>query len=243
LIGRVWKIDLTVGVSSWNPTVIYRDPYYHPIITKPSVFVNRVDETIHLYVGTGGDEKAPSTEYYSFVALVDGTPTATVEWYIGPDDLATRLGINIDRKKAEFAQGEKVWADDVIADRIVYIATLEGSIESLNPCTTLSGSGKLYARYILGNQMGGSALLSAAGAPISFLVTKQKVRSAVTLGETQVLSSEGQSDVVKRKVYIQSYTQPGEGGPEPPSQILAQPVPQTALVMKSWREVYKVFKK
>ncbi len=244
LLGRLWKIGLTTALRRWEPAVIYRDPYYHPIITKPAFYVNWVDKTTHLYVGTGGDDRAPDTEYYSFVAVVDSGPNAVVEWYIGPDDLATRLGINLDRKKGEFVQGEKVWADDIIADRIVYIATLQGSIESLNPCKALAGSGKLYARYILGNQMGGTALLSAEGAPEAFKVTKQKVRSAVTIGETQVISGEeGQPGVTKRKVFIQSFTQPGEGGPQPPSQVLAQPVPQTALVIKSWREIYKVFKK
>ncbi len=46
-----------------------------------------------------------------------------------------------------------------------------------------------------------------------------------------------------RKVFIQSYTQPSTGGPEPPSQVLAQPVVQTGLVIKQWREVYKIFKR
>jgi hypothetical protein len=243
LFGRLWKIDLTGGISAWTPVVIYRDPYYHPIFTKPAVFVNHTDETIHLYFGTGGDEKAPATAYFSFVALVVSTTTANVEWYIGPNDLATQLGINIDRKKGEFSQGERVWADPVIADRLVYIATLQGSIESINPCATLAGGGRLYSRYILGNQVGGSALTNAQGGPISFLETKQKVRSAVTIGQTEVLAQEGQPSVNKREVFIQSYTQPGTGGPEPPSQVLAQPVPQTALMIKQWREVYKVLKK
>ncbi len=240
LKGRVWKIDLVDAVRTWDPTVIYRDPYYHPIFTKPAVYVNVADNSIHLYFGTGGDEKAPNTAQYSFVALVDGTAPA-VEWYLGPDDLATRLGINLDRKKDAFVVGERVWADPVISDRIVYIATLEGSIEALNPCKTLVGSGRIYARYILGNQVGGTALLSDAGAPIVFKATKQKVRSAVTIGETGVLSESGQDNIYKRKVFIQSYTQPSGGvNPEPPSQVLAQPVPQTALVIRSWREVYKV---
>lgn len=242
LLGRLWKMDL--AARSWEPTVIYRDPYYHPMVTKPAFYVD-IDKNVHLYVGTGGDDRAPANEYYSFVAVVDtGAASASVEWFIGPDDLATKLGINIDRKKGQFVQGEKVWADDVIADRIVYIATLEGSIESLNPCRALAGSGKLYARHIIGNQMGITALLSAEGAPEEYKLTKQKVRSAVTIGETQVLTGEeGQPGIRKRKVFIQSFTQPGEGGPEPPSQVLAQPVPQTALVIKSWREVYKVHKK
>lgn len=240
LKGRVWKIDLAGDVRRWDPAVIYQDPYYHPIFTKPAVFVNAADNTVHLYFGTGGDEKAPNTAQYSFVAIVDGT-SPSVEWFIGPDDLATQLGINLDRKKDAFVVGERVWADPVISDRIVYIATLEGSIESLNPCKTLSGSGRIYARYILGSQFGGTALLTDAGAPLAYKETKQKVRSAVSIGETEVISESGQQGINKRKVFIQSYTQPAGGiGPEPPSQVLAQPVPQTALVIRSWREVYKV---
>jgi hypothetical protein len=92
--------------------------------------------------------------------------------------------------------------------------------------------------------VGGSSILNESGGPIEFLETKQKVRSAVTIGETQLVTDEGQTDINKRKVYIQSYTQPAGGlNDEPPSQVLAQPVPQTALVIRSWREVYKVYKR
>ncbi len=108
-----------------------------------------------------------------------------MEWYLGPDALATQLGISPQTKKGDLAPGERIWADPVIANRIVYIATLEGNIESLNPCNTLAGAGRIYARYILGNQYGGTALTSELGAPIQYLQTEQKVRSAVTLGETQ----------------------------------------------------------
>ena len=242
LLGRVWKIDLTTDAGGWEPEVIYSDPYRHPIITKPAVFVNLVDNIVHLYFGTGGDEMSPNDASYSFISLIDDN-TPYVEWYLGPDDLATRLGINIATKKGQFVPGERVWADPVVSDRIVYCATLEGSIESLNPCRTLTGASRIYGRYILGNLVGGSSILNEMGGPIQFLETKQKVRSAVTIGETQLVTDEGQSGINKRKVYIQSYTQPGEGGPEPPSQVLAQPVPQTALMIKSWREVYKVYRR
>jgi PilY1 beta-propeller domain/FG-GAP-like repeat len=242
LIGRIWKIDLTEAPAGWTPEVIYRDPYRFPIITKPAIFVNLVDNVVHLYFGTGGDEKSPNVATYSFISLTDGT-TPFVEWYLGADDLATQLRINIAAKKGEFVPGERVWADPVIVDRVVFIATLEGSIESINPCRTLVGRGRIYGRYVLGNQVGGSSILNESGGPINFLETKQKVRSAVTVGETQLVSEEGQVGINKRKVYIQSYTQPGEGGPEPPSQVLAQPAPQTALVIRQWREVYKVYKR
>jgi hypothetical protein len=243
LKGRVWKIDLTGDVSTWSPTVIYRDPNMYPIVTKPAVYIDSASSNaVHVYVGTGGDDQAPGAGYYSFVGLIDRTGGATVEWYLGPDALATQLGINPQTKKGSFVQGEKVWADPVIGDRIVYIATLEGNIESLNPCNTLGGAGRIYARYMLGNQFGGTALTTSAGAPVEYLQTEQKVRSAVTLGETQLVSASGQNTTM-RKVFIQSYTQPATGGPEPPSQVLAQPVTQTGLIIKQWREIYKVFKR
>jgi hypothetical protein len=244
LKGRVWKINLTGNVSTWSPTVIYRDPNMYPIITKPAVYVDTASSnTVHVYVGTGGDDRAPATGTYSFVALLAGTTSASVEWYLGPDALATQLGINPLTKKGSFVTGEKVWADPVVANRDVFIATLEGNIESLNPCNTLAGAGRIYARYMLGNQVGGTALQSALGAPVEYLQTEQKVRSAVTLGETQMVSNQGQNTNM-RKVFIQSYTQPAGGiGPEPPSQVLAQPVISTGLVIKQWREIYKVFKR
>jgi Tfp pilus tip-associated adhesin PilY1 len=243
LKGRLWKTALSSDTGDWDPEAIYHDPYMHPIITKPAVSISQTDQTATIYFGTGGDEAAPGTASYSFIALVDGA-AAEVEWFIGPDDLADQLGIGLERKKAEFAQGERVWADPVISDRVVYIATLEGSIESLNPCTTLSGEGRIYGRNTMGSQVGGTALLTGAGAPVGFLETKQKVRSAVTIGETQTVTEEGQSGISKRKVFIQSYTQPSGGtNEEPPSQVLAQPVPATQMVIRSWREVYKVFKR
>ena len=238
LKGRLWKIDVTNAVDHWAPNVIYRDPYYHPIITKPAGYIGQEESTVHLYFGTGGDENAPSDASYSFIAFKD-SDTPGIEWYIGPEDLATQLGISTDLKQEEFALGEKVWADPVISDRLVYIATIMGSIESLNPCLTLGGAGKIYARYAWGQGVGGSALLGSEGA-IPFLETKQKVRSAVTVGETQAVGEE--NPIRKRKVFIQSYTRPDGSSPEPPSQVLAQPVPQSRLIIKSWREIYRIFR-
>jgi len=243
LHGRFWKIDLTTGINQWKAEVLYRDPYYHPIVTKPAVYVDLTTMVITLYFGTGGDEKAPGTEYYSFIALKDGGATGVVQWYLGPADLAVQLGIDSSLKKGDFNQGEKIWADDVIADRLVYIATLTGNIENLNPCMTLSGSGRIYSRYISGGQTGGSALIGASGTAIESMVTAQKVRSAVTVGKLEQLTQEGSPTINKRLVFIQSYTQVGGARPEPPSEVLAQPVPiYSRLSIKSWREVYKIIR-
>ena len=242
LKGRLWKINLTGDVAGWTPAIIYSDPNRYPIITKPAVYVDAASSNaVHVYVGTGGDDLAPNTVEYSFVALIDSHTGATVEWYLGPDALAGQLGISAQTKKGSFVTGEKIWADPVIANRNIFIATLEGNIESLNPCNSTSGGGKIYARYILGNQVGGTSLMSEAGAPLQYLATEQKVRSAVTLGETQTVTNDGQSQNM-RKVFIQSFTQPGGGAGAPPAQVLAQPVTQSGLIIKQWREVYKIYK-
>jgi len=84
-------------------------------------------------------------------------------------------------------------------------------------------------------------LIGATGETIESLLTAQKVRSAVTVGNIQKLSDGGQS-ISKRLVFIQSYTEPGGGTEEPPSQVLAQVVTGNKVVIKSWREVYKTVK-
>jgi PilY1 beta-propeller domain len=243
LKGRVWKINLTGDATGWNPAVIYRDPYGYPIITKPAVYVDVANSNaVHVYVGTGGDDLAPNTLEYSFVGLIDYVTGAVVEWYMGPDAMAGKLGIGLDAKKGSFVAGEKVWADPVIANRNIFIATLEGNIEALNPCNATSGGGKIYARYILGNQVGGTSLVSEGGSPLQYLAAEQKVRSAVTLGDSQLVQSGENQTQYMRKVYIQSFTQPGGGEGAPPSQVLAQPVSQSGLIIKRWQEIYKVYK-
>lgn len=242
LLGRMWRVDITGTTNHWNPEVIYRDPYRNPIITKPAVDVNTSERYASLYFGTGGDEAAPNSAYYSFVSLRStATGAAAVQWYLGPDDLATQLGIAATLKKGALGQAEKVWADPVVSNHIVYIATLFYSIENLNPCMTLTGSGKIYARYTIGDRVGGSALLGMEGQIIDSLATKQKVRSAVVLGEIQSVQGSGTA-INKQKVFIQDYTAPSGEGPEPPSEVLAISVQASKLLIKSWREVYRVIR-
>jgi hypothetical protein len=164
-----------------------------------------------------------------------------VDWYLGQPDLATQLGIAGSYCKGSLGQGEKVWADPVVANRIVYIATLFFSIENLNPCLTMVGSGKIYARFTIGDKVGSSALLGHEGQAIESMYTKQKVRSAVVLGETQSIEQSGQA-ISKQKVFIQDYTAPFGEGPEPPSEVLAISVQTSRLLIKSWREVYRIIR-
>lgn len=240
LLGRIWKLEVSpLTAVDWDPAVLYTDPFNQPIITRPEIGLDTMN-TVRVYFGTGGDEKGPNTEYYSFICLKDIDPP-TVEWYLGNQALGDELGLDPSLKKDDLAQGEKVWADPVISNNQIYVATLYGSIESLNPCLTLPGIGKIYSRYITASQAGSSSLIGSGGETIAYLQTKQKVRSAVTVGATQQVG-EGAEAVTKSKVFIQSYTRPEVSPPEPPSQVLAQPVNPTRLVIKSWREVYKILK-
>ncbi len=245
LLGRLWRVrTAALPPSDWEATVIYRDPACDPIITKPAVQEILAENAVKVYFGTGGDERAPNDGYYSFMAIKDvGADAGYISWYLGPDSIAEYYDINLTLKKGELGQGDKVWADPVIADRLIYIATLRNSIENLNPCLNLLGYGKIYARYTVGNQVGGSALLNmATGEVTEYIYTKQKVRSAVTVGATQTVRREGLPDLKKRKIYIQSYTRP-EANEEPPSEVLAQAIKGSGYILvKSWREVLKVYR-
>jgi hypothetical protein len=241
LIGRLWKLEVSPkAADKWDPRVLYSDPFQQPIITKPEIGIDAMNNTVRVYFGTGGDEKATNTAYYSLIALKDAS-SATVEWYMGNQTLGDALHLDASLKKSDLAPGEKIWADPIISNTLVYVATLYGSIESLNPCLTLPGVGKIYSRYISSAQAGTSALLGSEGEVVAFLQTKQKVRSAVTVGNIQSVGVG--SDAIKvSKVFTQSYTRPEASPPEPPSQVLAQPVNLMRLVIKSWREVYKIIR-
>ena len=232
LDGRLYRFDVTSSlVSAWTTTAIYTDYNNYPIITKPAVWIDPYSSTKYPKVlfGTGGDDNAPSDRNYSFVALTDkGTTSATVDWYMG---VATDLNLSSDLCVGALDTGYKVWADPVIADYIVYFSTLNGSIESVNPCLNLGDSGRLYARtlrYSSGVAIGGSALKSSTSttAP-EYLTLVSKARRAVTVGETTTTSS----GTTKRSVYIQEYNSTVE--------MLANPV-GALLKIKSWREVYQV---
>ena len=235
LDGRIWKADVSapfVGVASWSAEQIYEDPDNYPIITKPAVWknTNMLNAEPRLYFGTGGDDAAPNLATYSFVALIDKEPAAEIEWFLGnPDSDGVRTS---EKDIGDLGAGEKVWADPKIADLTVYLSTLTGSIESVDLCSNLAGQGKLYARFVAsmaGSAVGGTALRSPTG-PLESLGLAIKTRSAVTLGETA--TAEG--GLRKREVYIQEY--------DSTLQRLEQ-LTGGLLKIKSWREVYSIYKK
>ena len=232
LDGRVWKVDVSIDYQdpdSWEAVIIYEDSNNYPIISKPAVWINYVlGGTIpRLYFGTGGDDRAPSDAAYSFIALLDA-PTPEVEWYLGDP---TILGLPEGKDVGDISIGERVWADPKVADYIVYFSTLTGSIDSVDPCESIVGVGKLYARFVqtvAGSIIGGTAFATASG-PQESIELAIKTRAAVTFGERE-RASDGTR---KREVYIQEY--------DSTIQKLEQTV-GAILKVRSWREVYKVIR-
>lgn len=234
LDGRVWKIDVSSdALLPWVAEPIYTDADHYPIITKPAIFI---DPTIagsppRLYFGTGGDDRAPMTAVYSFVALMDNggaeDPLAEVEWFLG-EPAANRPA---DRSTGNFGPGDKVWADPQIDDFIVFFSTLSGSIESVDPCENIAGIGNLYGRFVVtrpGSVVGGTAFRGEGG-PAESLTLDIKTRAAVTLGEQERTASGAR----KREVYIQEY--------DSTIQKLEH-MTGGLLKIRSWRELYKIIK-
>jgi len=232
LDGRVWKVDVSIEYqdpNSWEAVVIYEDSNNYPIISKPAVWINYVaGGTIpRLYFGTGGDDRAPSDAAYSFIALLDA-PTPEVEWYLGDP---TVLNLPEEKDMGDLSSGERVWADPKVADYIVYFSTLTGSIDSVDPCESIVGVGKLYARFVqtvAGSIIGGTAFVTASG-PQESIALAIKTRAAVTFGERERASG----GTRKREVYIQEY--------DSTIQKLEQTI-GAILKVRSWREVYKVIR-
>jgi len=231
LDGRLYRLPFTSSnAKKWTLTTLYTDKMYYPIITKPAVVLDPTTGNlpIHVMFGTGGDDAAPSDRYYAFIAMTDTGSSAATEWYIGD---ATETGLSSTLKMGTMASGEKVWADPVISDKIVYFSSLKGSIENVNPCVNLSQEGRIYARFIQtasGSVVGSSALKTPLGGTTESLQLASKARKAVTVAELQ--SGSGGS---KKEVYIQEYDSTIER--------LEQPVGSLLRVV-SWREIYKIIK-
>ncbi len=233
LDGRLWRLDVTSGnPGQWNLSEIYRDRCNYPIITKPAVwkgYSTASQNYPRIYFGTGGHEQAPADRFYSFVALIDDGTRAEVEWYMG--DL-NETGLPASKNVGALTRGEKVWADPVVANYIVYFTTLKGSIEAADPCQNIGGeAGKLYARFVqpvLGVPTGGSALKDAQGRPVDYLALASKARQAVTTGERHRVSG-----TYKQDIYVQEYDSTIER--------LEQPV-GSMLRVRSWKEIYRVIR-
>jgi hypothetical protein len=231
LEGRMWKVDASIEFLSsdpWEGELLYEDPNNYPIITKPAAWIQpgSPGAVPRVYFGTGGDDKAPDDATYSFIALIDGEEPE-VEWYLGSPDV---LLLPEEDGRGDLSTGEKVWADPKIANKVIYFSTLTGNIETVDPCESLAGEGRLYARYIdtlVGTPVGSTAFRTATG-QVEFMGLEIKTRAAVTIGETT--QAEG---IRKKEVYIQEY--------DSTLQKLEQPA-GPMLRIKSWREIFKIIK-
>jgi hypothetical protein len=229
LDGRVWRANVSANfqdASSWPVTKIYEDAKNFPISVKPAVYMKSGGYP-RVYFGTGGDDTAPSDVEYSFVCLIDKA-SPEVEWYLGDPLL---LNLPVSKRSGVLDDGEKVWADPVIANSVCYFNTLKGNIESVDPCDNLIGIGKLYARYVesIAGVISGSTALKTETGPTESLQLEIKTRAAVTLGERQTTGG----GVRKRAVYIQEYNST--------IQKLEQAVLST-LKIRSWREIFRIMK-
>jgi hypothetical protein len=237
LDGRLYKMNTSnANPATWpTPPAIFTDKYHYPIITKPVVWMDTAagSTSPKIFFGTGGDDAAPSDKYYSFIALIDdGSANPLPEWYLGntlympsgwPTDSKTHVGT--------LGVGEKVWADPILSDTIIYFSTLVGSIESVVPsCAALNDLGRLYGRYLqsLLGLAGGSAFKTDQNTIADSLGLISKARRAVTVGERL-----GVSGTNKRSVYIQEYDSTVER--------LEQQV-GALLSIKSWREIYRIIR-
>jgi len=237
LKGTMWRVDLTQ--ETWTAEDIYQDAEEYPIITKPALWCASGETTPHVYFGTGGDDKAKDDKYYSFIALIDGEEPEA-EWFIG-DKGKLKLKKAEDMGKME--KGEKVWADPVISDGVVYFSTFEGNIEDVDPVKDEDLDGKLYARYIdVSSWTPGSTAFSGSE---TYLVLKSKTRAAVTVGGMR----ENEEGTRERDVFIHEYDSTlqvlsrgggtltghddGSDGGDPA---------KTGLRIRSWREVYRIIK-
>jgi len=233
LDGRLYRIDVesSTNPNTWTPTAIYTDYLYYPIITKPAVWMDALEggpDRARVYIGTGGDDGASTDRDYSFVGLIDNnTNTAALEWYIGEP---ARLDKDAFYQRGSLGTGQKVWADPVIADGVVYYSTLTGSIEAVNPCLNLGDAGRLYARFLRTTSaipVGGTAFKTTAATPPEYLQLISKARRAVTVGEAERVAGR----VQKREIYVQEYDSTLEK--------LEQPI-GTLIRIKSWREIYRI---
>jgi len=233
LDGRLYRMDVgsSTNPTSWTLQAIYTDHLNYPIVTKPAVWQDPLEGSpaqARVYIGTGGDDAAPADRDYSFIGLIDhNTNTAAVEWYIGVPEV---LNLDAVYQRGSLGTGQKVWADPIIADGIVYFSTLTGSIEAVNPCLNLGDAGRLYARYVRRTSaipVGGTAFKTASATPPEYLQLVSKARRAVTVGEAQSVAGRAQ----KREIYVQEYDSTIEK--------LEQPI-GSLLKIKSWREVYRI---
>ena len=160
-----------------------------PIITTPAVTTIKQDTTStsylpYVFFGTGGDDRAPSNILYRFYAVKDTvtcppstTPTiitakhevdihndpSGLEWIVGDGKKNDTTHGALSPSDAEGTIGQRYWSDPIIfQNAVVYFSSLNGSIESVNPCDNLTGGSLLFG-YAIHDFFSGASTASKAG--------------------------------------------------------------------------------
>lgn len=226
LEGRIWRLNTSTSgtlssgvVSNWSLVNIFDaglpsgagDRIWAPIVTTPAVAI--LNSKAHIYFGTGGDDRAPTSpasgKFYRFYGIEDDTTVSS-----------TRYDNNLDSSKLEWKVDgpveHKFWSDPKISNNsVIYFASLPGTIESSNPCENI-GSGSLVYGYAIRNHRDASGALKTAGSqmftPIS---STSKIRQSVFLRTGfgyggGVATPVTPTAVSKTDVFIQEFT--GNGG-------------------------------
>lgn len=202
LEGRIWKLDTSKDVSvgsdgqlatsgNWPLCVLFdagalglgagAGRRWAPIISTPAVAVLSPG-TANVYFGTGGDDRAPSTESYGFYAVRDDDAAGTCR-------SAPKIDSSLDAGSLEWSLtapavnvGQRFWADPVIvSNRAVYFSSIAGHIEAVSPCLSGSQPSFLYG-YAIRSFKTSTGTSYSAGQPIlskSALLSAGGLRRAV----------------------------------------------------------------
>lgn len=255
LEGRLWRLAIPASttlseglIDNWELSTVFDagSPggsgarIWAPIITKPAIAIIR--DQVHVYFGTGGDDRAPDDQSYRFYAIRD-VGGATTRY---PSDLIDGSGELI--VETEFfvngPAGHKFWSDPLLVNgTVVYFASLQGDIESVNPCTSIDGGSFVYA-YAIRGFTGEDGTVYQAGDPIfAPLAAGAKIRQALVLRGAPEDEPARPKDLVATSatdVFLQEFSSSGGASDRPAIRRVRDPgvaITTGRLRIMHWREV------
>lgn len=211
LEGRLYKIDLsldgTVGAdgladeTTWPLCVVFDagDPeqtgtrVWAPIVTTPGVALLAPQGSATLaptvYFGTGGDDSTPTDVGFRFYAIRDDSPDGAC----APAPKRTDQFLTTNNEFfVETDPNFKFWTNPRIVGDAVYAASIQGQIESVNPCSDTSGGGFIYGLAIESTVISGfrrepgESILIADNQFVDTFVTTSKIRTMPTTNDATV---------------------------------------------------------
>ncbi|MEM6531862.1 MAG: PilC/PilY family type IV pilus protein [Myxococcota bacterium] len=211
LEGRLYKIDLSLNgtagsdgladESTWPLCTVFDagDPeqtgtrVWAPIVTTPGVALlspqsgGTVAPTI--YFGTGGDDNTPTDVGFHFYAVRDDSAD-------GACASAPKRRDQFETTDNEFFVATdpnfKFWTNPRVVGDAVYVASIQGQIESVNPCSDISGGGFIYGLAIESTTINGfrrepgESVLFADNAFVETFATTSKIRTMPTTNDSAV---------------------------------------------------------